>query len=232
VPITTRHEEHPATTVAVLGECWGDDGFVGHVAVVRPARAGEPTAATDFVLFDMDHTLTEQVVTRRDLTDRWKIIGWCEGEDVNAELMVWLQDMVTRMASRKYRERPRYQIDPPFEHVAQSGTNRKRGWRFSCVGFALWCFREAGVELLELPAHRYPEVNRNFIVRWYGDLLPDQSTPQFNHKLERLGLPGKGPWRIVLPGYIFRSLMRTPEEIGSVPYYPNHLTESSFPDLL
>ena len=87
--------------------------------------------------------------------------------------------------------------------------------RFSCVGFVIEAYRAAGIDLLitdenDLPLISYQELRRVY------PLLGRLAT----NRRKQFGIVGDGPFRIVLPGYLFHSLTRTYGVIRRKPYKP------------
>jgi len=89
--------------------------------------------------------------------------------------------------------------------------------RFSCAGFVIGAYREAEIDLIDEDEGTLPPVDLETLVRAY----PDQESSLRNPKLrERMNLGGDGPWPVVLPGYVLKSLCRRFEEIKAVAYRP------------
>lgn len=85
--------------------------------------------------------------------------------------------------------------------------------RFSCVGYVIEAYREAGIEILKRDTP--PKVELSTLK------IPYPILEKMKRKTkERFGLKGDGPWPVLLPGYVFHSLKRTPEEICKTPYEP------------
>ena len=115
-----------------------------------------------------------------------------------------------------------YRVSPPIHWVpAENGIPLYR--QFSCVGFVMDCYRFIGVNLIDdSRADNLPEVTIDIIVAAYGPIArkADYRT--------RFGIPGPGPWRIVLAGYIFHSLNRDPDVIRQTPYVPSGIADKDF----
>jgi len=89
----------------------------------------------------------------------------------------------------------------------------RRYRRFSCAGFVLDAHRQVEINLLlvdEEALQALPEVDEQMLVLAY----PDAN----RRRLHRLGVPGNGPWRIILAGYVFHALDRTSQQIRDRPY--------------
>jgi len=98
--------------------------------------------------------------------------------------------------------------------------------RFSCVSFVLAAYLDgAGVDLLDSSEpENLPEVDLEAIAQAYGENLS---------RSERLraevGLPGAGPWRILLAGYVCHAMNRPDESIRSAPYAVRSIKAAEFP---
>jgi hypothetical protein len=89
--------------------------------------------------------------------------------------------------------------------------------KYSCVGFVVAAYSEAGIELLDRNEEELPPVSLETLLKAY----PDQKNALENPRLrERFGLSGEASWPIMLAGYVFHSLNRAQSEIRSVPYTP------------
>lgn len=102
-----------------------------------------------------------------------------------------------------------YVIHPPFIEPDEAVSL----WRFSCAGFVLRAYREAGLVLLELES--IPSVNLETLKQAY---------PRFGRLLDRseirtqLGLGEGNEWPVILVGYVLHSLARDRAEIAAGPY--------------
>ncbi len=133
------------------------------------------------------------------------------------EIEAWMEEIADEyeVAGVANSSRKQYTIAPPWEDVRDAHTGVRRYRRYSCAGFVLDGHRQVEIELLNLDEDSLPEVDREIPAAVYA---VDQSNPQI---LAQFGLDGKGPWRLVLPGYVMRALDRSSEEIRSTPYQAN-----------
>lgn len=116
-----------------------------------------------------------------------------------------------------------YVVHPPVEWVTDCVTGTKRFRRFSCVGFVHECYDAgAGIRLLNL-SEDMPQVDLTTLGAAYGE-------PVHRERIrEQLGIVGKPPWSLVLPGYLMHSLSRSSTEIRKVPHVPSSVGEAAFP---
>ncbi len=87
--------------------------------------------------------------------------------------------------------------------------------RFSCAGFVIEAYREAGIVMLD--TDQLPTVTRGTLVEVYEFLKLD-SWPGINAEYE-FGLDDNADsWMVVLPGYVLHALNRQAGAIRSRPY--------------
>ena len=82
--------------------------------------------------------------------------------------------------------------------------------RFSCVSFVLAAYLDgADVDLLDSSdPESLPEVDLEVIAQAYGENLSRSERMR-----AEVGLPGAGPWRILLAGYVCHAMNRSDESI-------------------
>jgi hypothetical protein len=89
--------------------------------------------------------------------------------------------------------------------------------RYSCVGFVIEAYRDAGVELVEIDETQLPEVSLEQLKQAY----PAQAESLERERIRfAYGLTGQGPWPVVLAWYVLHSLARSKIEIQTSPYLP------------
>lgn len=96
--------------------------------------------------------------------------------------------------------------------------------RFSCAGYVVDAYRDAGIDMLDTDPANLPQVNMATLDRAYPFVPRLRNNPQLLHRsgssLDELGVSGQGPWPIVLPGYLFHALDRDAVAIRTNPYSP------------
>jgi len=112
----------------------------------------------------------------------------------------------------------------PHVRDAVSKRGRKRFRRFSCAGLVIEAYKDAGLNFIETDEAKLPNVDLDRILETYPE-LEGRSRPL----LSRLGLEGEGPWPVVLPGYVFHALDRSPEAIRDQPPYVPSRGDEFFP---
>lgn len=109
-----------------------------------------------------------------------------------------------------------YTIHPPF--VIVEGEDSEMHFRFSCVGFVLYCY-----EILCGLARLLPEDDGAYPLLSLDDLRPVFGRPLIDRlrddaDLRRvLGLGDDGPWPIRLPGYLFHALAAPDSQLPITP---------------
>lgn len=115
-----------------------------------------------------------------------------------------------------------YRVSPPVYWVlAENGTPLYR--QFSCAGFVMDCYRAIAINLID-DSHleNFPDVTMDQVVAAYG------SAARREEFRKKFGIPGQGPWKIVLAGYLFHSLNRDNNVIRQTPYVPSTIAEKDF----
>ena len=109
-------------------------------------------------------------------------------------------------------------VPPIRQELAEDGVTLL-SVRFSCAGLIAYCYEKVQILLIEL--HNLPSVSREMLDSIWPHLrnLDDEERAT-------IGLPGDGPWPVLLPGYLFHSLARTAG--GSAPLTPQ-LEQAAFP---
>ncbi len=101
----------------------------------------------------------------------------------------------------------------PHATPLKEADGRYTRMRFSCAGFVLEAYKFAHIQI----------VNENYIPAI--DLVKiQQAYPAFSKRLNNnairvsLGLSGNGPWPVMLCGYLFHALNRSPQQIRQTSY--------------
>jgi len=110
--------------------------------------------------------------------------------------------------------REQYVICPHVENVLRDDhTILYR--RFSCVGFVLEAYRDAGISVLLTDLAPPPLVGLDALKTQYPEFAKILDRPR---ERKKLGIPGDGPWPVVLAGYVLNALARPEREIRTTPY--------------
>ena len=184
----------------------GSSGFVAHVAlhnadgceinydqIVDVVHMGPP--------LENDRRMNAHVAGQVPLTT-----------DEITRIEAWIEKIVDEYQREKAGRRRQYTIDPPWEDYRDPNTGVRRYRRFSCAGFVLKAHSQVDIELLRIDKQALPKVDKQLVAAAYPDAARNPD------RLQRFGIQGDGPWRIVLAGYVLHALNRTSEEIRQGPY--------------
>lgn len=127
-----------------------------------------------------------------------------------------------------------YVVKPPMKWE-RSEIGRKLFQRFSCVGFVLECYSAAGIDVIDSEAE-FPEVDEQILRSAYPDIVRVEGMDKrvqnrlgFRGRAD-LGVPGNGPWRIALAGYVFHSLDRaSTDSPRPEPFSPASISAAYYP---
>ena len=133
------------------------------------------------------------------------------------QIQVFVNEQLLEYESAKAGRRQQYVIAPHMkEEKSRDGTIICR--RYNCAGFVIEAYRSAGVDFIQTAQESLPPVYRSTLEIQYPDmarLLVKSKTR------EEFGIPGDGPWRLMLAGYVLNALDRDENELRSVPYTPS-----------
>ena len=200
----------------ILGECDTDD-FVRHVAI---AAEGWSHNRMSFPVVHMGPPLNRGGAMRADAVGT-VVLTVDELEVIKR----FAQLHISEHGSTKFCRTNSHQfycIHPHASPFSESDGRYVRT-RFSCVGFVYECYKQAGIQLLDVT--NQPVVDLDRIRNCY---------PVFSRLLDitksrnLMGLTGDGPWPVMLCGYLFHSLARGDDEIRSTPYCPQ-ASDAHFP---
>ena len=144
-----------------------------------------------------------------------------------------IKDWLAEVDKQRMPENPfkRYVVKPHADWYRAPETGRRLYRRFSCAGFVLECYRYIGVVLVNTAEQDLPDVSFAMLVRAYPVLDREEALQKLTGLTrDDLGVPGEGPWRIVLAGYVFHALDRvTEEEPRPAAYSPDSVADAHFP---
>ena len=124
----------------------------------------------------------------------------------------------------------RFVVRPHWNWHTAPETGRPLYRRFSCAGFVLECYRSIGIDLVNTEERDLPNVDFDMLVEAYPEIAREKVFARQGLTRDELGIPGEGPWRIVLAGYVFHALDAiTDEDAKSRTYRPASVAEAHFP---
>lgn len=131
-------------------------------------------------------------------------VGWIDelSTEEYGRIEDWLNELKTTTIKIEYIGFPAAEIE------TDKVTRRPIGRKFSCAGFVHSCFKEAlGIELVA--EEDLPEVGLDLLKRVWGPIVETRRGQRH--------LRGPGPWRVLLPSYLFHALAR---ERSGMPHRP------------
>ena len=181
-------------------------GFVRHVALLNTDDrevSGDDTVNVVHMgpPLETDGQLSADVAGRIPLTN----------DEVNS-MKTWIETVKDEYQFESARGRQQFIIDPPWKDIRGENTGVRRYRRYSCAGFVLDAHLRVDISLLMIDNEVLPEVPRQTLQAAYPDVFRNPD------RLERFGLQGNGPWRVVLAGYVLHALNRSGDEIRAEPY--------------
>ena len=129
------------------------------------------------------------------------------------QIGVFVDDLISEYEAEKVRRQKQYVIHP---HVREPDVDIPCR-RFSCAGFVIEAYRDAGIDLVVTDPGRLPRVALETLQQAYRDQADRLRNPAIR---SRFGLEGGPPWPVVLAGYVLNALNRTVDEIRRGPYTP------------
>ena len=97
-----------------------------------------------------------------------------------------------------------YVISPHvMEAKSRDGTVVCR--RYNCAGFVAEAYLSVDIEFIQTAPSSLPHVGLSTLAIQYPDQVKLLENPQIR---ERFGIPGEGPWPVMLAGYVVNALAR------------------------
>ncbi len=127
-------------------------------------------------------------------------------------IKAWIVTVDDELRTQNARRGKQYIIDPPWKDICDENTGAHRYRRYSCAGFVLDAHLRVDVSLLMIDKEALPEVPQQTLEAAYPGVFQNPDL------LDRFGLQGNGPWRVVLAGYVLHALDRSRDEIRAEPY--------------
>jgi len=143
-----------------------------------------------------------------------------------------IEDWLAEVDKERMPENPfkRYIVKPHADWYRAPETGRRLYRRFSCAGFVLECYRYINVDLVCTDDSDVPDVDLATLVNAYPEMEREEVLARLGLTRNDLGIPGGGPWRIVLAGYVFHALDRvTEEDPRPAAYSPDSVADAHFP---
>lgn len=132
------------------------------------------------------------------------------------QIEVFVDEQLLEYEAAKTSPFKQYVIAPHVkEPGSQDGTIICR--RYNCAGFVIEAYRSVGVEFIQTAPSSLPPVALSTLTIQYPDQVTFLEKPK---NRERFGIPGEGPWPVVMAGYVVNALDRPEVDIRAIPYLP------------
>jgi len=186
----------------------GEPGFIGHLALAGEDR---PSYEASTVL-PVSHM-------RPPLERAGECYANCVGSagltaDEELQIGLFCDEVELEYHAARVRNVQQYVISPHVDEIRREDQTVVCR-RFSCAGFVIEAYREARIDVLATGRDDLPVVSLDTLKTQY---------PAFARHLDQirlrdsLGIPGDGPWPVVLAGYVLNALDRPETAIRSAPY--------------
>lgn len=138
-------------------------------------------------------------------------------DDELNQIELFIDEHLNEQEAQARRKFANYIVHPHADYSPDQSFRR-----FSCAGYVVEAYAEAGINVIDLKAD-LPSIYLDTLFTVNEDLRRIERNPQLRQRsgapsLEELGLEGDEPWPVLLPGYVFHSLARDAAEIRQVPY--------------
>ncbi len=203
----------------VVGQDGGEPGFIGHAGLAE--TAGSQDVARVAVL-DMGPPLHGEGNPGRITASAFGSAALTDDEVRKIKTFIDRHANEHRSFAQLSRSQlidaaPQLYCVCPHAEPIYEDDGRYARMRFSCAGFVFEAYKKARIQLLDLNV--LPMVGMAVIRHGYARevrLMTDGFVSP-----EDLGLPGDGPWPVLLCGYLFHALNRDGDAIRRERYAPS-----------
>jgi len=185
-----------------------EPGFIGHLALAGEDRPSYE-ASTVLPVLHMRPPLERVSECRANCVGSAGLTA-----DEKLQIGLFSDEVESEYHAAQVRNVQQYVISPHVDEVRredQSVVCR----RFSCAGFVIEAYREARIDVLATRRDDLPVVSLDTLKTQYPGFAGHLDHLRLR---DRLGIPGDGPWPVVLAGYVVNALNRPEAEIRATPY--------------
>ena len=126
---------------------------------------------------------------------------------------LFVEEQVLEHQAAQLRRWKGYIVHPHVKpHEADDGTVIYH--LYSCAGFVVEAYRATEIDVVVTENENLPLISLKSLLPAYEGI---ENHPDLRAEF---GIPGDGPWPVLMPGYVLRALARPTEEIRNVPYQP------------
>ncbi len=185
-----------------------EPGFIGHLALAGEDRPSHEPSAILPVLH-----------MRPPLERAGECYANCVGSagltaDEQLQIGLFSDEVESEYQAAPVRGARQYVISPHVDEIRREGQTVVCR-RFSCAGFVIEAYREARIDMLATGRDDLPFVSLDNLKTQYPGFARHLDHLRLR---EQLGIPGDGPWPVVLAGYVVNALDRPETVIRSTPY--------------
>jgi hypothetical protein len=224
-------QQFTASRLAIVGKYADSESsrFVSHAALLKSKTEFRDRSSTDVL-----HCGPPILAGPETQQCRADVVGDLSLSPPEREAMEdWLAGVQKENRTSELKPFQQYRILPHMFWV-ESEEKRRIRRRFSCAGFVIEAYHSASVQLLDVTS--LPAATEDELALAYPQLVELEKKPKkvqerfgFTSR-EDLGLTGKGPWPIALPGYFFHSTARATDELPRPgPFQPSNVRQANFP---
>lgn len=197
---------------SVVGECSAQHA-VSHVGILE--REGSVANGQTVSVFHMANPIA-RLELPGEMTAH--VLGWVLDltDDEFGCIEVWLEEVKTTSVKIEYLACPATQV------LVDKINGRPIGRAFSCAGFVCCCFAEALKIMLLVPEEALPDVSVATLQGVWGEARVRAG--------RRYGLRGPGPWKVLLPSYLFHALTKARAEMPHRPEYADPCFPTTCPE--
>lgn len=206
--------DHEGAQYDLIGECHQGAGAVTHVGILAGPLA--IAAGATVSVFDMGSRL--QIEPPGSMIAHIAATLPLTKEQAEG-LAEWIAEIKTLAGHCEYIALPAAQF------VEDGPSERRKYWKFSCAGFVVTAYKEGADIKLVVDEDCLPLLDSSKVREVWGPVLGVTSERLQRRYLKAFGLGGDGPWRVLVPGYLFHALEESPEHL---PYTPA-ATDIAFP---
>ena len=145
----------------------------------------------------------------------------------------FLQGVEKQYRSRNILPFQQYKLIPHADWVIAPETGRRIRRRFSCCGFVIEAYADAGIVLLD--TYNLPAAELRDVEAAYPSLIrltncPEKIQRKFGFLgLDDIGLGKNAPWQLALPGYLFHACDGVDPRTVDAPFVAPSVKYASFP---
>jgi hypothetical protein len=182
--------------------------FVAHLGLASEANTGFVTGAQIYI------THMGPPLEYAAESERPQVLGTVPlTVDEELRIGMFIDERIGEHEAASVRADRQYVVRPHTRpHLEADGTVLY--WLFSCAGFVVEAYRAAGLDIISTDEDRLPLISLETICYAYPHAR-DRATLR-----AQIGIPGDGPWQVLLAGHVLHALNQQSADIRLAPYEP------------